>query len=119
MAIKHIDISQSNTLPNFTQIGIFGSKTNHLATLVTRNTIFVLHRVVPTYVQQRLTKLGSILTVSDVVVQHSTTQKPYKMNYLCVGKGLCRYLHIFVSHCVVQQRLTKLGSILTVPDATV
>jgi hypothetical protein len=76
-----------------------------------------------TYIQQRLTKLGSILTVSDAVVQRSTTQKPYKMNYLCVGKGLCRYLHetlhIFVSHCVAQQRLTKLGSILTVPDATV
>jgi hypothetical protein len=39
--------------------------------LFTRNTIFVSHHVV----QQRPTKLGSILTVSDDVVQHGAIQK--------------------------------------------
>jgi hypothetical protein len=35
MAIKDINIFQSKALQKFTQIGIFGLKTNHLATLVT------------------------------------------------------------------------------------
>jgi hypothetical protein len=33
MAIKYINIIQSEALNFFSQIGIFGSKTNHLATL--------------------------------------------------------------------------------------
>jgi hypothetical protein len=33
MTIKYINIFQSEALTNFSQIGIFGLKTNHLATL--------------------------------------------------------------------------------------
>jgi hypothetical protein len=34
MAIKYTNIFHRNTLQNFTQIGIFGLKTNHLATQI-------------------------------------------------------------------------------------
>jgi hypothetical protein len=37
----------------------------------TRNTIFVSHRVI----QQRPTKLGSILILLDAVIRHGATQK--------------------------------------------
>jgi hypothetical protein len=47
MAIKYVNVFQSKALQKFTQIGIFGMKTNHLATLIGvmngRSKILCLH----------------------------------------------------------------------------
>jgi hypothetical protein len=40
MVIKYNNIFHSKALPNFTKIGIFGLKTNHLATLFSRRQHF-------------------------------------------------------------------------------
>jgi hypothetical protein len=53
MAIKCINFFQSEALKNSYQIGIFGLKTNHLATLITSALISVTESV--TTVSARLT----------------------------------------------------------------
>jgi hypothetical protein len=93
MALKYINILQSKALKKFTQFGIFGLKTNHLATLF-RNEykkrivkkVFVLHLYVPlhtltsninNYKQCNLTQYGTaqllliVVYFSKMHLQHS------------------------------------------------